>query len=609
LSVEDELLEQRREKLQRIQALGFAAYPHKFPYTHTVAEILSTFTHATVEQLAEDKPPVRVCGRVTAIRGHGKAGFLDISQGGQRLQAYIKKDNIGEKAFELYQQFDLGDFIGVEGYIFRTRTGELSVHAEALTFLSKALLPLPEKWHGLQDVEARYRQRYLDLLANPEVRNAFLVRSKLIQALRDSLDRRGYIEVETPMMQPMYGGALARPFRTHHNALDIDLYLRIAPELYLKRLVVGGLDRVYEINRNFRNEGISTRHNPEYTMLEFYQAYSDYRDLMDLTEQLFAEALQATVGKTNIVFGGQEIDFAKIRRFTMREAIAEFWPETASRPHKDEFASPESTAAVIAAWNKMHPDHERVPSPPQVPAGTAIAALFEAVCEKHLFQPTIIYEFPVEVSPLAKTKDDEPGWVERFEMYVGGMEVLNAYSELNDPEEQRRRFQMQAADRERGDQEAHLIDEDYVRALRYGMPPTAGEGIGVDRLVMLLTDSRSIRDVILFPLLRPESNEVLIRIDLGQDSWTLGGPSLQAEICLKPVPLQLANPSDFGISQFPSGTTIYNILTNDLNFEGQGLWDSTKRILRIHTPNITATDFNGSLEDCVRQAYKQGILA
>jgi lysyl-tRNA synthetase class 2 len=303
----------------------------------------------------------------------------------------------------------------------------------------------------------------------------------------------------------MYGGALARPFRTHHNALDLDLYLRIAPELYLKRLVVGGLDRVYEINKNFRNEGVSTRHSPEYTMLEFYQAYADYRDLMDLTEHLFVEVAMATVGKTTIEYAGQSLDFSKVRRFTMREATIEFWPDAATRPRMEDFSDPQRIGALIDAWSRLNPDLDRVPTPPLVPLGNAVAALFEAVCEKHLVQPTIIFEFPVEVSPLAKTKDGEPGWVERFEMYVGGMEVLNAYSELNDPEEQRRRFEMQAADRERGDQEAHLIDEDYVRALRYGMPPTAGEGIGVDRLVMLLTDSRSIRDVILFPLLRPEN--------------------------------------------------------------------------------------------------------
>jgi lysyl-tRNA synthetase class 2 len=340
------------------------------------------------------------------------------------------------------------------------------------------------------------------------VRKAFLIRSRVVQALRSSLDSRGFIEVETPMMQPLPGGALARPFRTHHNALDLDLYLRIAPELYLKRLVVGGLERVYEINRNFRNEGISTRHSPEYTMLEFYQAYSDYRDLMDLTEKLLGEVLQATVGSTTVEYDGQSLDFASIRRFTMREAIVEFWPEPATRPRVDDFSDPQRATAAIGAWNRRHPEADHVPSPLGGTAtlGHAVAALFEGVCEKQLIQPTIIYEFPVEVSPLAKSKDDEPAWVERFEMFAAGIEILNAYSELNDPEEQRRRFAMQAADRERGDQEAHRIDEDYVRALAYGMPPTAGEGIGVDRLVMLLTNTPSIRDVILFPLLRPEGS-------------------------------------------------------------------------------------------------------
>ncbi len=507
MSLDQELWEQRREKLRRIEGLGFAPYPHRFDHTHTLEEIHNVLSGSSTEQLSVDKPPVRVCGRVQAIRGHGKAGFLDLAQGGQHLQIYVKKDAVGEAAFELYQLLDLGDFLGVEGYLFRTRTGELSVHAERLTFLAKALLPLPEKWHGLQDVEARYRQRYLDLLANEEVRKAFLIRSRVVQALRASLDRRGFIEVETPMMQPLPGGALARPFRTHHNALDLDLYLRIAPELYLKRLVVGGLERVYEINRNFRNEGISTRHSPEYTMLEFYQAYSDYRDLMDLTEHLLVEAAHAAVGSTTVPYGEHNIDFGSVRRMTMREAIIEHWPDPATRPRRDDFSDQQRAAAVIDAWNRQHPATDHVPSPIGGTAtlGHAIAALFEVVCEKKLIQPTIIYEFPVEVSPLAKSKADEPAWVERFEMFAAGMEILNAYSELNDPEEQRRRFAMQAADRERGNQEAHRIDEDYLRALAYGMPPTAGEGIGVDRLVMLLTNTPSIRDVILFPLLRPES--------------------------------------------------------------------------------------------------------
>ena len=514
MSFEQELLEQRREKLRRILALGYPAYPHRFDYTHTVEQVLTLGSSRTADELAQEKPAVRVSGRLTAIRGHGKAGFADLSQGGSRLQIYVRKDAVGDRAFELYQLLDLGDLAGVEGYLFRTKTGELSVHVNGLTLLAKAMLPLPEKWHGLQDVEARYRQRYLDLLANAEVSQAFRTRSKLVRALRAALDRRGYIEVETPMMQPLAGGAVARPFRTHHNALDIDLYLRIAPELYLKRLVVGGLDRVYEINRNFRNEGISTQHNPEFTMLEFYQAYSDYRDLMDLTEQLLPEVALEAAGTATVTFGEHTIDLTRFTRYSLREAIREFWPEEASRPKVEDFSDPQRTAAVLEAWNRLHPNEERVPvpaDPGSVPGGishgAALAHLFEVVCERKLIQPTIIYDFPVEVSPLAKSKDEEPGWVERFEVYVGGLEIANAYSELNDPEEQRRRFEMQAAMREKGDVEAHVMDEGYVRALCYGMPPTAGEGIGVDRLAMLLTNSRSIRDVILFPLLRPENPE------------------------------------------------------------------------------------------------------
>ena len=503
MSFEHELIEQRREKLRRIEALGCAAYPHRFDATHTVEQIAAEYSPQSGAELSESKPPVRVCGRLTALRGHGKAGFADITQAGSRLQIYVRKDALGDCGFALYQLLDLGDWAGVEGYLFRTRTGELSVHVTGLTLLAKALLPMPEKWHGLQDVEARYRQRYLDLLANPEVSQAFRTRSKLVRALRSAMDRRGFIEVETPMMQSIAGGAAARPFRTHHNALDMDLYLRIAPELYLKRLIVGGLDRVYEINRNFRNEGISTRHNPEYTTLEFYQAYADYLVLMDFSEELFREVAMETVGALQFPFGEHTIDFSKFARYTMREAICEFWPDASSRPAIEDFADPQRTASWIAEWNHRNPQRAVAagvgPSP-----GEAVAALFEAVCEEKLVQPTFIYEYPVEVSPLAKSKDDEPQWVERFELYIAGMEILNAYSELNDPEEQRRRFEMQMAMREKGDAEAHAMDEDYVRALCYGMPPTAGEGIGVDRLAMLLTNSRSVRDVILFPLMRPE---------------------------------------------------------------------------------------------------------
>ncbi|MGC8794791.1 MAG: lysine--tRNA ligase, partial [Bryobacteraceae bacterium] len=374
-----------------------------------------------------------------------------------------------------------------EGYLFRTRTGELTVHVERLEFLAKTLLSLPEKWHGLEDVETRYRQRYLDLIANPEVRRIFLIRARLIASLRRQLEARGFLEVETPMMQPVYGGAAARPFVTHHNALDIDLYLRIAPELYLKRLIVGGFDRVYEINRNFRNEGISTRHNPEFTMLEFYQAYTDYRGLMDFSEELFRQAALDAVGTTEIEYEGHRLDFSRLARYSMREAVVEFW-RGPDRPTLENVNDPEWLAR-----------HSARPTP-----GEALVDIFERVVEEQLVQPTIIYDFPVETSPLARSKPGEPGFVERFEIIIAGMEVANAYSELNDPQEQRRRFDQQLRMRARGDEEAHQMDEDFLRALCYGMPPTGGEGIGIDRLTMLLAGVNSIREVILFPLLRPE---------------------------------------------------------------------------------------------------------
>ena len=506
MSFDLELLEQRRQKLRQIEALGHPAYPHRFDYTHTLEQIAAAYSEKTAEELTSEKPAVRVCGRMQSIRGHGKAGFADLVQGGHRLQIYVRKDSLGDSGFALYRLLDMGDLMGVEGTVFRTKTGQLSVHAGSLSLLAKAMLPLPEKWHGLQDVEARYRQRYLDLIANPEVRRVFAERSRLVRALREALERRGYMEVETPMMQPMAGGATAHPFRTHHNALDLDLYLRIAPELYLKRLVVGGFDRVYEINRSFRNEGISTQHNPEFTMLEFYQAYSDYRDLMELTEKLLPEVAAETCGTTTVRYGEHSINLSQFSRYTLREAIREFWPEESSRPTLEDFSDPQRTAAAIETWNRLQGEQERLVIPQGTSHGATLAHLFETVCERKLIQPTLIYEFPVEVSPLAKSKKDEPGWVERFELYVAGMEIANAYSELNDPEEQRRRFELQAALKEKGDREAHSMDEDYIRCLNHGMPPTAGEGIGIDRLVMILTGSRSIRDVILFPLLRPESS-------------------------------------------------------------------------------------------------------
>jgi lysyl-tRNA synthetase class 2 len=461
LSSEEELYQQRIGRIAEIEALGFKPYGHRFDFTHTIQQILVEYSDKTAEQL-EPHVPVRVAGRILTVRRMGKAGFAHLQQNGERLQIYVRKDGVSENDFALYERLDLGDIIGVDGYLFRTRTGELSIHAERLYFLAKTLFSMPEKWHGLEDVEIRYRQRYLDLLANPEARKVFVTRAKIIASLRRQLEERGFLEVETPMLQPVYGGAAARPFVTHHNTLDMDLYLRIAPELYLKRLVVGGLDRVYEINRNFRNEGISTQHNPEFTMLEFYQAYTDYRGLMDFSEELLRQTAIDATGSVVVEFQGQQIDFGSFRRVTMRDAVGD----------------------------------------PSL-KGHALVEAFERNIEATLMQPTMVYDYPVEVSPLSKNKPDEPEFVERFEIYVAGMEIGNAFTELNDPQEQRRRFEMQLAMREKGDEEAHQMDEDYVRALSYGMPPTGGEGIGIDRLTMILTNSRSIRDVILFPLLRP----------------------------------------------------------------------------------------------------------
>jgi lysyl-tRNA synthetase class 2 len=516
LSLEDQLFEQRYRKIREIEGLGFGAYPRKYAYTHTLAQILAEYGEVSGEQLEANKVAVRVCGRLATIRRQGKAGFCHISQGGERMQVYVRKDEVAEAAFELYKSLDAGDVIGVEGYLFRTKTNELTVRAEKFEFLAKAILPMPEKWHGLQDVEIRYRQRYLDLIANPEVRRVFLLRNKVISALRQSLEKRGYVEVETPMMQPLHGGALARPFQTHHNALDVDLFLRIAPELYLKRLIVGGLDRVYEINRNFRNEGISKHHNPEFTMLEFYQAYSDYRDLMELSAELLREVAAAVHdGNTEVEYCGLKIDFSKLHRVTMKEAIVEFWPDSDTRPVLADLDDLQRVQEVVAAYNRnIAAVPQDAASEGDGPAlieirpggslGAALLAIFERACESRLIQPTLVYDYPVEASPLSKNKPGDPDWVERFEIYVAGMEVANAYSELNDPQEQRRRFLAQVERRGAGDGEAHLMDEDYLRALCYGMPPTAGQGIGIDRLTMLLTNSRSIRDVILFPLLRPE---------------------------------------------------------------------------------------------------------
>jgi lysyl-tRNA synthetase class 2 len=467
--------------------------------------LVQKYALADAAALEASKPPVRVAGRILTLRLHGKAGFAHISGSGQKLQIYVKLDIVGPRAFELFQFVDLGDIVGVAGHLFRTRTGELTIWVNELTLLSKALLPLPEKWHGLSDVEIRYRQRYLDLISNDRAREIFLKRAQIVRELRRFFDARGYIEVETPMMQPIVGGATARPFITHHNTLDIDLYLRIAPELYLKRLIVGGLDRVYEINRNFRNEGISTAHNPEFTMLEFYQAYSDYHDLMTLTEELFAHLAKEVTGSTTVRYGEIELDFAKFQRLSMREAICRYWPPGAgAAPTVAELAGPGGPLAVAerySAWSQSQ-GHEPLLGLSSQKDGEITGLLFEIVGEPQLIQPTLLYDFPTDISPLSKCRQDDPSLVERFEIYVAGMELGNAFSELNDPAEQERRFRQQV---ETGGEEVpREVDIDYVRALAHGMPPTAGEGIGIDRLTMLLTDSHSIREVILFPLLRPE---------------------------------------------------------------------------------------------------------
>ena len=623
---EQKLYAQRQEKLREISAIGQrlglspaeSIYPNRFPaadehltFAH-IPDLLSRYDSESApvpaETLEAEHPEFAIAGRIMSIRLQGKAGFAHLQQGGKRLQIYVRKDDVDEEIFALYKLLDLGDHIGVRGHLMRTRTGELTLKAHpigskpAISFLSKAMIALPDKYHGLEDVELRYRQRYVDLIMNsgtlakadaapptqnpvilserseskdPEsgrtsasaetlstseaetegprnVRDVFVKRAAILRAIRRFFDARGYLEVETPMMQTIAGGAAARPFRTHHNALDIGLSLRIAPELYLKRLVVGGLDRVYEINRNFRNEGVSTQHNPEFTMLEFYQAYANYHDLMDLTQELITTVAKEVNGTTITNFNGSEIDLGKWQKLSMREAIIKFWdtnlgPVLRLEDFQSLSAFDEALTTRISALcpnvYELRKQHEQIIFRKDVSSeeirklleefnasldatvrknfgnanellyyrdqtnkdslGHKVAALFEALAEEHLIQPTIIYDFPLAVSPLSKVKPDEPDWVERFEFYIGGFEVGNAFSELNDPDDQRRRFEDQLKERDRGDDEAHQMDEDYVRALSFGLPPTAGEGIGIDRLTMILTGARSIRDVILFPLMRP----------------------------------------------------------------------------------------------------------
>jgi lysyl-tRNA synthetase class 2 len=507
---ESELIRVRREKLARITELGYDAFPTTADVDTTVVDLVAKYEPKSHDELEAEKPHVKIAGRIMTIRAFGKAAFLVLSEKTGRVQAYVRKDSVPERDWKLYENLDAGDWVAVEGTVFRTKTNELSVKAERLQFLVKALRPLPSKWHGLTDMERRYRQRYVDLIVNDDVKQTFLTRAKIVKHIRDWFDGHGFIEVETPMMQPIAGGAAARPFVTHHNALDMELFLRIAPELYLKRLIVGGLQRVYEINRNFRNEGISQRHNPEFTMLEFYQAYADYEVLIDETEDLFNGLARAVHGKETVTYRGTEISFARpFARHSMKEAIVHF---SGGKIAADQLNDRQHLVELVLKHGEHRPvkadgtEGTSLTPRQQVEAmndGKLIAELFESIAEEHLVQPTFITDFPTEVSPLSKQRKDDPNYVERFELYIGGMEVANAFSELNDADEQGRRFAQQIAEREHGDDEAHQADYDYVNALEYGMPPTGGEGIGIDRLAMILTDSASIRDVILFPLMRP----------------------------------------------------------------------------------------------------------
>jgi lysyl-tRNA synthetase class 2 len=486
-----ELLLQRRRKVDALWEAGVNPYPNDFKPMHTSADIINAYGDR--EQFDAGDVNFVVAGRILARRSFGKAAFIQLQDRKGRIQVYVKKDQIGEAAFDAFETFDIGDIVGVEGYPFRTKTGELSLHAHSIRLLVKSLLPLPEKFHGLTDVETRYRQRYVDLIVNPESREIFIKRSRVVNLIRSFMTERDFLEVETPMMHQIPGGATARPFITHHNTLDMELYLRVAPELYLKRLVVGGLERVFEINRNFRNEGISVRHNPEFTMMEFYQAYATYEDLMDFTEELFCHVAQDLLGTLNFSNQGLDISFQRPwKRLTVREAILEYGDIEAKQLDDRELALAYARSIGLAL-------------PDSIGYGKLIMEIFEEVAEHKLIQPTFITAYPTEVSPLSRKNDLDPGIVDRFELIIAGREIANAFSELNDPVDQKERFLAQVAEKDKGDEEAHYMDEDYVRALEYGLPPTAGEGIGIDRLVMLLTNSPSIRDVILFPQLRKEA--------------------------------------------------------------------------------------------------------
>ncbi|MBJ6725966.1 lysine--tRNA ligase [Geomesophilobacter sediminis] len=486
-----ELLLQRRRKVDALWEAGINPYPNDFRPQHTSADIKAAY--GEIMEIEENPQTFVVAGRILARRSFGKAAFVQLQDRKGRVQLYLKKDTLGEALFAEFEAYDIGDIVGAVGTPFRTKTGELSLNVTEIRLLTKSLLPLPEKFHGLTDVETRYRQRYVDLIVSPEVREVFFKRSRIVSLIREYMTGKDFLEVETPMMQQIPGGATARPFITHHNALDMDLYLRIAPELYLKRLVVGGLDRVFEINRNFRNEGISVRHNPEFTMMEFYQAYATFEDLMDFTEDLLCHVTQELLGTLDFTYQGHEISFQRPwKRLTVKEAIVEYGDIDAKSLEDRDLAYAYSQKIGLELTE-------------DIGYGKLITEIFEEVAETKLIQPTFITEYPTEVSPLSRKNDHDPQYVDRFEFFCAGREMANAFSELNDPRDQKERFLQQVAAKAKGDEEAHYMDEDYIRALEYGLPPTAGEGIGIDRLVMLLTDSPSIRDVILFPQLRKES--------------------------------------------------------------------------------------------------------
>jgi len=485
-----ELLLQRRRKVDALWGAGINPYPNNFRQEHTSADLYAAFGEQ--QEIPERAADFTVAGRVIARRSFGKAAFIQLQDRKGRMQLYVRKDTVGEEAFAAFEDYDIGDILGASGWPFRTKTGELSLHVTAIALLTKSLLPLPEKFHGLTDVETRYRQRYVDLIVNPEVRDVFIRRARIVSLIREFMVSRDFLEVETPMMQPIPGGATARPFITHHNALDMQLYLRIAPELYLKRLIVGGFERVFEINRNFRNEGISVRHNPEFTMMEFYQAYATFEDLMDFTEEMLCHVAMELLGTLDFTYQEMPISFTRPwKRLTVKEAILEYGNVDAKTINDRELA-----LGYARSIGLVFPDN--------IGYGKLITEIFEEVAEPKLIQPTFITAYPTEVSPLSRKSDQDPEFVDRFEFFCAGREMANAFSELNDPVDQKERFLAQVDAKNKGDEEAHYMDEDYIRALEYGLPPTAGEGIGIDRLVMLLTDSPSIRDVILFPQLRKE---------------------------------------------------------------------------------------------------------